>query len=161
MSKLRVSDMATEFGINADEVIGLLKQMDVTVRTPATPLAEDVVARARARWEIEKRKRSVKAATPAGPSRRRKTAAPDAAPAATPVAPEPGASGEASKASKASKAPATRKAAAKKVEAPAPAPVVVATPARVVRRKKADLVQPEPESLPEPEPLFADAELNS
>ena len=32
MSKLRVNDMAGEFGITADEVIGILRQMDVPVR---------------------------------------------------------------------------------------------------------------------------------
>ncbi|MBI2796406.1 MAG: translation initiation factor IF-2 [Gemmatimonadetes bacterium] len=149
MSKLRVSDMATEFGIGADEVIGLLKAMEVTVRTPATPLPEDVIARVRARWEVEKRKRSQKPAAPAAASRRRKTAAPEA-----PAAPAPRA---ATAAAEAPKAPAKKKVPAKKAEAPAPAPAPApAAPAKVVRRKKADLVQPEPEPLPEPEPVVAE-----
>ena len=143
MSKLRVNDMATEFGIAADEVIGLLKQMDVVVRTPATPLAEDVIARVRARWEIEKRKRSVKAAAPAAaPARRRKTTAPDAA------APAPTAPDAATKEVPA--AAAKKKAHAQKAAAPVVAPAVVeaAAPHKIVRRKKADLVVPEPEAEP-------------
>ena len=82
MSKLRVNDMATEFGISADEVIALLRKMEVTARTPATPLSDEQVARARARWEIEKRKLASKGAVAAPASaRRRKTTAPeDAAP---------------------------------------------------------------------------------
>ena len=149
MSKLRVSDMATEFGIAADEVIGLLKQMDVVVRTPATPLAEDVIARVRARWEIEKRKRSQKAAAPsAAPARRRKTAAPDATAAAASALAAP-AAGETPP------APAKKKAAAKKAAPapePAPAPVDAAAAHKVVRRKKADLVVP----APAPEPVAAE-----
>ena len=38
MSKLRVNDMAGEFGISADEVIKLLRQMDVPVRSHMSPL---------------------------------------------------------------------------------------------------------------------------
>ena len=36
MSKLRVNDMAGEFGISVDEVINLLRQMDVPVRSHMT-----------------------------------------------------------------------------------------------------------------------------
>ena len=58
MSKLRVHDMAGEFGISADEVMGLLRQMDVPVRSHLSPLTDDQVARVRARWEREKRVRA-------------------------------------------------------------------------------------------------------
>ena len=47
MSKLRVHDMAGEFGISADEVMGLLRQMDVPVRSHLSPLTDDQVARVR------------------------------------------------------------------------------------------------------------------
>ncbi|NUR35067.1 MAG: hypothetical protein HOQ30_13750, partial [Gemmatimonadaceae bacterium] len=57
MSKLRVHDMAGEFGISADEVMGLLRTMDVPVRSHLSPLTDDQVARVRARWEREKRVR--------------------------------------------------------------------------------------------------------
>ena len=86
MSKLRVHDMAGEFGISADEVIALLRQMDVPVRSHLSLLTEDQVSRIRARWEREKRVRAEKAqpAPAAAPARRRRTgAAPEAA------APEP------------------------------------------------------------------------
>ena len=58
MSKLRVNDMAGEFGISVDEVITLLRQMDVPVRSHVSPLTDDQVARIRARWEREKRARA-------------------------------------------------------------------------------------------------------
>ena len=83
MSKLRVHDMAGEFGISADEVMGLLRQMDVPVRSHLSPLTDDQVARVRARWEREKRVRAEKQAAPAAPARRRRGAVTAA------VAPEP------------------------------------------------------------------------
>ena len=84
MSKLLVNDMAGEFGISVDEVINLLRQMDVPVRTHMTPLSDDQVARIRARWEREKRAR---ATTPAAPPTRRRRGA--AAVEAPPPVPEP------------------------------------------------------------------------
>ena len=81
MSKLRVHDMAGEFGISADEVMGLLRTMDVPVRSHLSPLTDDQVARVRARWEREKRVRAEKQAAPPAPARRRRGAAA--------VAPEP------------------------------------------------------------------------
>jgi translation initiation factor IF-2 len=75
--------MAGEFGISADEVMGLLRTMDVPVRSHLSPLTDDQVARVRARWEREKRVRAEKQAAPAAPARRRRGAA------ATAVAPEP------------------------------------------------------------------------
>jgi len=89
LSKLRVHDMAGEFGISADEVMGLLRQMDVPVRSHLSPLTDDQVARIRARWEREKRARAERQAAPPAPSRRRRgaaTAAVAAEPA--PTAPE-------------------------------------------------------------------------
>jgi translation initiation factor IF-2 len=73
LSKLLVNDMAGEFGISVDEVINLLRQMDVPVRTHMTPLSDDQVARIRARWEREKRARATTPAAP--PTRRRRGAA--------------------------------------------------------------------------------------
>ena len=89
MSKLRVSDMASEFGISADEVMTLLRQMDVPVRSHMTLLSDDQVARVRARWEREKRARVERAAAPAQPAaRRRRGAVAAEAPAAPAPAPE-------------------------------------------------------------------------
>src|SRR6185503_20961256 len=73
LSKLRVHDMAGEFGISADEVITLLRQMDVPVRSHLSMLTDDQVARVRARWEREKRARVEKQT--AAPARRRRGAA--------------------------------------------------------------------------------------
>jgi translation initiation factor IF-2 len=67
--------MAGEFGISADEVMGLLRTMDVPVRSHLSPLTDDQVARVRARWEREKRARAEKQAAPAAPPRRRRGAA--------------------------------------------------------------------------------------
>lgn len=54
MAKLRVHDIAGEFGITADEVIALLRRMDVAVRSHMSLLTDDQVTRIRARWESEK-----------------------------------------------------------------------------------------------------------
>src|SRR5215218_697356 len=83
--------MAGEFGVSTEEVINLLRQMDVPVRSHLTLLTDDQVSRVRARWEREKRviaQRQAAAAQPAaGSARRRKVAAPEpAAPAPAPVA---------------------------------------------------------------------------
>ena len=85
MSKLRVTDMAVEFGIPVDEVQGLLRTMDVPVRSHLSPLTDDQVARVRARWEREKRERAQKQAAPPAPARRRRGAAAVAAPEPTPA----------------------------------------------------------------------------
>ena len=94
MSKLRVHDMAGEFGISADEVMGLLRTMDVSVRSHLTPLTDDQIARVRARWEREKRVRAEKQAAPPAPARRRRGAA-TAVVAPEPVATVPDAEGTA------------------------------------------------------------------
>ncbi|HEX5408400.1 MAG TPA: translation initiation factor IF-2 [Gemmatimonadaceae bacterium] len=82
MLKLRVHDLAGEFGISNDELMTLLRSMDVPVRSHLSVLADDQVARLRARWEREKRARQEKPST--STSRRRRTtaaAAPPSAPA--------------------------------------------------------------------------------
>ncbi|MBK8645873.1 MAG: translation initiation factor IF-2 [Gemmatimonadetes bacterium] len=90
MSKLRVHDMAGEFGIAADEVIGMLRSMDVPVRSHLTVLTDDQVARVRARWEREKRARQEKPVAAPAATRRRK-GAPATTTTPAPVAPEPAA----------------------------------------------------------------------
>ncbi|HEX2716060.1 MAG TPA: translation initiation factor IF-2 [Gemmatimonadaceae bacterium] len=89
MSKLRVNELAGEFGISADEVVTLLRGMDIPVRSHISPLTDDQVARIRARWEREKRARAEKPAAPAKAARRRSAAAPVAAPEKVVVAPTP------------------------------------------------------------------------
>ena len=87
MSKLRVMDMAGEFEINVDEVIAMLRSMDVPVLSPTSGLTDDQVSRIRARWEREKRARQARAAAPAPAAARRRKGA--AAPVAPPVAASP------------------------------------------------------------------------
>ncbi|HUO52507.1 MAG TPA: translation initiation factor IF-2 N-terminal domain-containing protein, partial [Gemmatimonadaceae bacterium] len=81
MIKLRVHDLAGEFGISNDELISMLRSMDVPVKSHLSQLTDDQVARLRARWEREKRARQEKPA--AAPARRRRGAS---APAAEPLA---------------------------------------------------------------------------
>ncbi len=123
MTKVRVSELAAEFGIGADEVLAMLRTMDIAARTPASPLTDDQVARARVRWEREKRNRSDK------------TAAPEAAPAKKKVAAKKAA------AETEAKPAAKKKVAAKKV-APEPEPEPSADePVKTTRRRRAADVQ--------------------
>jgi translation initiation factor IF-2 len=87
LSKLRVNDMAVEFGISSEDVMSLLKQMDVPVRSQLTVLTDDQVARVRARWEREKRLRQQEKPAAASTRRRRSASpAPASAPASTEAA---------------------------------------------------------------------------
>src|SRR5213594_1682406 len=88
----RIHDLAAEFGISSEQLMGMLKELDIFVRSHLLGLERRQVALMRARWEREKRKlkeapaapkrrRAVKAAEPvavvpeARPKRRRRTAA--------------------------------------------------------------------------------------
>ena len=82
MIKLRVHDLAGEFGISSEELVNMLRQLDVPVRSHMSELSDDQVARLRARWEREKRARAEKPA--AAPTRRRRGAAKSAAKVAAP-----------------------------------------------------------------------------
>ena len=63
MGKTRIHDLAVEFGIESGELITLLAEMGIHVRSHLSGLDEGQVARFRTRWEREKRK---KAEEPAG-----------------------------------------------------------------------------------------------
>jgi translation initiation factor IF-2 len=146
LTKLRVSDLAAEFGISSDEVLGMLRAMDVVVRSHLTPLTDDQISRARTRWEREKRARAHKTETPAAPakSRRRGSAA------AGEVTEKPA---KAEKTEKAEKKPAAKTRAKKTVEEPAPAPEPAE--AHKVRRRRA--APPTPEPTPVVEEVTAEA----
>ncbi|HJP57454.1 MAG TPA: translation initiation factor IF-2 N-terminal domain-containing protein, partial [Gemmatimonadales bacterium] len=93
MVKTRVHDLAAEFGVPAEQLMGMLKDMNIFVRSHLSALENDQVAQIRVRWEREKRKaaeeppkkgrrKAVKAAEPAPvaiadvkPVKRRRTAA--------------------------------------------------------------------------------------
>src|SRR5438445_88788 len=64
----RIHDLAAEFGISSEQLLGMLKEQDIFVRSHLSPLKPEQVALMRARWEREKRK--LKDA-PAPPKRRR------------------------------------------------------------------------------------------
>ncbi len=92
MSK-RVDELAGDLKIGADEVIGLLRSMEIPVaRGALTQLSDDQISRVRMRWEREKRTRATAAAQAAAPapSRRRKAAPEPVAAAPEPAATAPG-----------------------------------------------------------------------
>src|SRR6266487_4522413 len=81
----RIHDLAAEFGISSEQLMGMLKEMDIFVRSHLTPLKDEQVSLMRARWERDKRKQKQPSAPP---KRRRATKAVE-------VAPEPVATTEA------------------------------------------------------------------
>jgi translation initiation factor IF-2 len=83
--KLRVNELAGEFGITSEELMTMLRSMDVPVRSHLSQLSDEQIARLRARWEREKRARQEKPA--AAPARRRRGTAAAAAAAPAVVAP--------------------------------------------------------------------------
>ena len=83
MTTTRIHDLAAEFGISSEQLLGMLKELDIFVRSYLSPLKPEQVALMRARWEREKRK--LKDA-PAPPKRRRVVKAAAEPVAATPEA---------------------------------------------------------------------------
>ncbi len=84
MATTRIHDLAAEFGIPSEQLVGMLKELDIFVRSHLSPLKDEQVALMRARWEREKRKQK----EPATPTKRRRGGAGAAAKAAA-QAPEP------------------------------------------------------------------------
>src|SRR3954465_879205 len=78
----RIHDLAAEFGISSEQLMGMLKEMDIFVRSHLTPLKDEQVSLMRARWERDKRKQK----QPSAPPRRRRAAKAAAEPAPEPVA---------------------------------------------------------------------------
>ncbi len=81
MTTTRIHDLAAEFGIPSDQLIGMLKEQDIFVRSHLTPLKPEQVALMRARWEREKRKQK----EPLAPTKRRRAVKAPEAVAAAPV----------------------------------------------------------------------------
>ncbi len=137
MSKLRVNDMAGEFGVSADEVVGLLRHMDVAVRSQQSVLTDDQVARLRARWEREKRARAGQDSDAPKPKSRRRSATTQTATKSASKTAKPTKAKKATKTAKPKTPRAKRAAKAAEAavdEAPAPAPAPVRR-----RRKAADV----------------------
>jgi translation initiation factor IF-2 len=78
----RIHDLAAEFGISSEQLMGMLKEMDIFVRSHLTPLKDEQVSLMRARWERDKRKQKQPAASP----KRRRATAKVVEPAPEPVA---------------------------------------------------------------------------
>lgn len=114
LSKLRVTELATEFGISPDETMAMLRALEITVRNPASPLTDEQVARARVRFEREKRSRADKSAADAAPSKKKAAAKKAAAKKAA------GATGDAKPAAKKKVAAKSATKSAKSVPAPEP-----------------------------------------
>ena len=86
MTTTRIHDLAAEFGISSEQLMGMLKEMDIFVRSHLSPLKSEQVALMRARWEREKRRQKE---APAPPKRRRAAkAAPAPAPELVAAGPE-------------------------------------------------------------------------
>ena len=64
MGKTRIHDLAAEFGIESGQLISLLAEMGIHVRSHLSALAADQVALVRAKWEREKRKAAAPARIP-------------------------------------------------------------------------------------------------
>ncbi len=70
MATTRIHDLAAEFGISSEQLMGMLKEMDIFVRSHLTPLKDEQVSLMRARWERDKRKQK----QPSTPPKRRRAA---------------------------------------------------------------------------------------
>ena len=84
MVKTRVHDLAAEFGVAPEQLLNLLKDMNIFVRSHLSALESDQVSAVRVRWEREKRKSSDE---PAAKKGRRKAAKPAPAPVAAEAKP--------------------------------------------------------------------------
>ncbi|HJS47705.1 MAG TPA: translation initiation factor IF-2 N-terminal domain-containing protein, partial [Gemmatimonadales bacterium] len=56
VGKLRVHELAAEFGVEVERLLDLLREMGVFVRSHLSALEPDQVAAVRVRWEREKRR---------------------------------------------------------------------------------------------------------
>jgi translation initiation factor IF-2 len=82
--KTRVHDLAAEFGVAPEQLLSMLKDMNIFVRSHLSALESDQVSAVRVRWEREKRR---SADEPAAKKGRRKAAKAEPAPAAAEAKP--------------------------------------------------------------------------
>jgi translation initiation factor IF-2 len=82
--KTRVHDLAAEFGVPPEQLLGMLKDMNIFVRSHLSALENDQVSAIRVRWEREKRK---SAEEPAAKKGRRKAVKTEPAPVAVEARP--------------------------------------------------------------------------
>ncbi len=84
MVKTRVHDLAAEFGVPPEQLLGMLKDMNIFVRSHLSALENDQVSAIRVRWEREKRK-----STEEPTARKGRRKAVKAEPAPAPAEPRP------------------------------------------------------------------------
>ena len=84
MVKTRVHDLAAEFGVAPEQLLSMLKDMNIFVRSHLSALETDQVSAVRVRWEREKRRT---AEEPAAKKGRRKAVKAEPAPAAAEAKP--------------------------------------------------------------------------
>jgi translation initiation factor IF-2 len=135
LSKIRVLELAGEFGISPDETMALLRALDIIVRNPASPLTDEQIARARVRWERDKR--THKAAAEAPPPKKKASAKSEGDAEAKPAA--------------------KKKVAAKKAPEPEPAPAPAEEAKTTRRRRAADVQKAEEEAAAAAEVVAAAA----
>jgi translation initiation factor IF-2 len=82
--KTRVHDLAAEFGVAPEQLLSMLKDMNIFVRSHLSALESDQVSAVRVRWEREKRR---SAEEPTAKKGRRKAAKAEPAPAAAEAKP--------------------------------------------------------------------------
>jgi translation initiation factor IF-2 len=82
--KTRVHDLAAEFGVTPEQLLSMLKDMNIFVRSHLSALESDQVSAVRVRWEREKRRT---AEEPAAKKGRRKAVKAEPAPVATEAKP--------------------------------------------------------------------------
>jgi translation initiation factor IF-2 len=82
--KTRVHDLAAEFGVAPEQLLSMLKDMNIFVRSHLSALESDQVSAVRVRWEREKRR---SAEEPAAKKGRRKAAKAEPAPVAAEAKP--------------------------------------------------------------------------
>ena len=76
MVKTRVHDLAAEFGVPAEQLMSMLRDMGIFVRSHMSPLEDAQVSAIRVRWEREKRKAAQATEEPAPKKRAKKAAKP-------------------------------------------------------------------------------------
>jgi translation initiation factor IF-2 len=87
--KTRVHDLAAEFGVPAEQLMTMLRDMSIFVRSHMSPLEDAQVSAIRVRWEREKRKAAQASDEPAPKKRAKKAAKPAAEPEVVPDAAKP------------------------------------------------------------------------
>src|SRR5229473_1546930 len=67
----RIQELAAEFGVSSEQLIGMLKEVDIFVRSHLSPLKPEQVALMRARWERGRPQQNLAANDSAATGKRR------------------------------------------------------------------------------------------